>query len=184
MKGVELPQDEPVVIAPLIVKFTVERMLVDTGSSADILYLSTYDKLQLPPNHIQPIATPPTRFTGHVVYPLRIATPDLMVRTENKTTTIKAQFTVVDINDPSYNGLIGRSILTALRAIVSLLHLKLKFPTAGGIGEACGNQKKARICYEASVPPVNKPTAESGKKYCRKNQLEIRTVRKGEKEDN
>ncbi|GAA0185502.1 hypothetical protein LIER_32790 [Lithospermum erythrorhizon] len=116
-------------------------MLVDTGSSSDILYLNTFDKLQLPHSHIQPI------------------------------------------DDPSYNGLIGRPTLTAIRAIVSPLHLKLKFPTAGGIGEMCGNQKRARICYQASVPPVNKPMVESRKKHGRESQLKIRTVRKEEEED-
>ncbi|GAA0165721.1 hypothetical protein LIER_21048 [Lithospermum erythrorhizon] len=35
--GIELPHNDPIVIAPLIANFTVERMLVDTGSSADIL---------------------------------------------------------------------------------------------------------------------------------------------------
>ncbi|GAA0138800.1 hypothetical protein LIER_34982 [Lithospermum erythrorhizon] len=45
LKGIELPHDDPVVIAPLISRFIVERMLVDTGSSADILYLKTFDKL-------------------------------------------------------------------------------------------------------------------------------------------
>ncbi|GAA0187296.1 hypothetical protein LIER_34584 [Lithospermum erythrorhizon] len=33
-------------------------------------------------------------------------------------------------------------------------------------------------------PPVNKPTVKISKKRCRKDQLEIRTVRKGEEEDN
>ncbi|GAA0161566.1 hypothetical protein LIER_17850 [Lithospermum erythrorhizon] len=159
-------------------------MLFDMGSSADILNHNTFDKLKLPRSHIQPIATPPTGFTGHIVYPLGIAMLDLTVRTGNKNTTIKAQFTVVDIDDPSYNGMIGRPILTALRAIVSPLHLKMKFPIAGGIGEAYGNLKRARICYQASVPLVNKLTVESGKKRCRENQLGIRTVRRGEEEDN
>ena len=40
----ELPHDDPLVIEPMIGNFVVERMLVDTGSSADVLYASTYDK--------------------------------------------------------------------------------------------------------------------------------------------
>ncbi|GAA0149407.1 hypothetical protein LIER_08588 [Lithospermum erythrorhizon] len=114
-------------------------MSVDTGSSADISYLSTYDKLQLPLSHIQPIATPLIGFTGHVVYPLGIATLYFIVEEGKRIATIKAQFTVVDINDSSYNGLLGRPILTVLRAIVSPLHLKLKFLTSEDIGEACRN---------------------------------------------
>ncbi|GAA0147404.1 hypothetical protein LIER_07113 [Lithospermum erythrorhizon] len=156
LKGIELPHDDhQVVIAFLIANFTVEMMLVDIGSSAGIVYLITYDKLQLPHSHIQPIATPLTGFTCHVVYPSEIATLNFTVREGERTTKIKAQLTVVDINHSSYDGLIGRPILIVLRAIASHLHLKLKFPTTGGISEACGNQKRARICYHCSVPPVN-----------------------------
>ncbi|MGS7457655.1 hypothetical protein, partial [Mycobacterium tuberculosis] len=61
-----------------------------------------------------------------------MATLDLTVETGDKKATIRAQLTVVDIVNSSYNGLIGRPILNALIAVVSPLHLKLKFPTAGG----------------------------------------------------
>ncbi|GAA0146112.1 hypothetical protein LIER_06141 [Lithospermum erythrorhizon] len=47
-QGLEMPHDDALVIAPKIAHFTIERMLVDTGSSVDILYLSTFDKLHMP----------------------------------------------------------------------------------------------------------------------------------------
>ncbi|GAA0140472.1 hypothetical protein LIER_35244 [Lithospermum erythrorhizon] len=78
-------------------------MLVDTGSSADILYLSTYDKLRLPRNMLQPMTTPLTGFTGHSVYPKGIANLDLTVGLGDKKSTIKAQFTVVD-EVPNHKG--------------------------------------------------------------------------------
>ncbi|GAA0156445.1 hypothetical protein LIER_13945 [Lithospermum erythrorhizon] len=48
LQGLEMAHDDPVVIAPVITNYTVDRKLVDTNSSANILYLSTYDKLVLP----------------------------------------------------------------------------------------------------------------------------------------
>ncbi|GAA0163581.1 hypothetical protein LIER_19410 [Lithospermum erythrorhizon] len=69
LQGVELPHDDPVVIAPVIANYTVDRILVDTGISANILYLSTYDKLGLSRNMLRPMHTPLTEFTGHSVYP-------------------------------------------------------------------------------------------------------------------
>ncbi|GAA0145023.1 hypothetical protein LIER_36056 [Lithospermum erythrorhizon] len=63
--------------------------------------------------------------------------------------TVRACVTVVDIADLSYNGLIGRPLLTALRAIVSPLHLKMKFPTSG---EMTGDQTRGRECYQLSIP--------------------------------
>ncbi|GAA0152875.1 hypothetical protein LIER_11243 [Lithospermum erythrorhizon] len=54
--GIEVPHDDPLVISPVIANFLIARMLVDTGSSADILYLWVYDQLGLPRNLLnQPI---------------------------------------------------------------------------------------------------------------------------------
>ncbi|GAA0170163.1 hypothetical protein LIER_40904 [Lithospermum erythrorhizon] len=151
-------------------------MLVDIRSSAYILYLSTYDKLGLPRNILQPMHTPLTGFTGHSVYPKGMTTLDFAVGSGNKKSIIRAQFTVVDIPDSPYNGLIGRPILNALRAVISPVHLKMKFPTTGGIGEICGNQKKARICYLTSVPPLGK-NPERSKKSGRENYPEVMSTR-------
>ncbi|GAA0184157.1 hypothetical protein LIER_31446 [Lithospermum erythrorhizon] len=59
-------------------------MLVDTGSSTDILYLSTYDKLGLPRNMLQPMHTPLTGFIRHSVYPKGMAILDFTVGSGNK----------------------------------------------------------------------------------------------------
>ncbi|GAA0181604.1 hypothetical protein LIER_30258 [Lithospermum erythrorhizon] len=67
LQGLELPLDDPVVITLVIVNYIVERMLVDTGSSIDILYLSTYDKLGFPYNVLQPMHMPLTGFTRNSV---------------------------------------------------------------------------------------------------------------------
>ncbi|GAA0159260.1 hypothetical protein LIER_16081 [Lithospermum erythrorhizon] len=128
-------------------------MLVDAGSSADILYLGAYDRLGLPRNLLKPACTLLTGFTS--IYPVGIADFDFTVGEAPRTVTIRASFTLVDISYPSYNGLIGSLILTALRAIVSPLHLKMKFPTTRGLGKASGDQKRARVCYQMSVPRDN-----------------------------
>ncbi|GAA0142608.1 hypothetical protein LIER_03466 [Lithospermum erythrorhizon] len=49
-------------------------MFVNTGSSANIIYLSAFDKLHLRRTIIEPMRTPLTKFTGHSVYPLAVAT--------------------------------------------------------------------------------------------------------------
>ncbi|GAA0139428.1 hypothetical protein LIER_35089 [Lithospermum erythrorhizon] len=117
--GLEMPQDDPLVIAPKIAHYIVERMLVDTSSSADIIYLNAFDKLNLPRNIIERVRTPLTAFTGHFVYPLGVARLWVTMRKGLTNTTFQAQFTVVDIHDSSYNGLIRKPKLTEMKAIVS-----------------------------------------------------------------
>ncbi|GAA0151748.1 hypothetical protein LIER_10402 [Lithospermum erythrorhizon] len=44
-EGIECPHEDPLVITPVIANFEVGQMLVDTGSSIDILFLDAYLKL-------------------------------------------------------------------------------------------------------------------------------------------
>ncbi|GAA0162448.1 hypothetical protein LIER_18538 [Lithospermum erythrorhizon] len=175
LQGIETPHDDPIMIVPIIANFIVERMLVDTGTSSDIV-----DKLQLPRSLLQPLHTPLTGFTGHSVFATGVVTLDFTVGCASKSSTIRAQFTVVDIKGPSYNGLIGRPILTALRAH----SLKDEIPNPGGIGEVCGDQKRARICCQTSVPLVNRGKKEQGYKRGRENHMEVNVMRGEEEEDN
>ncbi|GAA0145393.1 hypothetical protein LIER_05598 [Lithospermum erythrorhizon] len=131
-------------------------MLVDTRSSADILYLQAYDQLGLPRKHLKPVSMPLTGFTGHSVYAAGIAELDLTTGEAPRTTTVRASFTLVDIPDPSYNGLIRRPLINALRAMVSPLYLKMKFPTSRGIGKISGTRKRQGCitnCQYHEVPP-------------------------------
>ncbi|GAA0142584.1 hypothetical protein LIER_03447 [Lithospermum erythrorhizon] len=181
LAGLELPHDDPLVISPIIANVVVARMLVDTGSSTDILYLQAYDRLELPLKHLKPVSTLLTGSTRHSVYPTGIAELDLTVGEAPRTTTVKASFTVVDIPDPSYNGLIGRPLLNALMAVVSPLHLKMKFPTSGGVREISGDQKMEMVCYQLSIQrgvSINTPPRQKRKSEAHTPVLKIQEAAK------
>ncbi|KAL5569173.1 hypothetical protein UlMin_025748 [Ulmus minor] len=59
------------------------------------------------------------------------------------------EFVVVDCLS-SYNAIIGRPTLNAIRAVTSTYHLLVKFPTIGGIGILKGDQQASRDIYEAA----------------------------------
>ncbi|KAL5565579.1 hypothetical protein UlMin_028743 [Ulmus minor] len=63
-------------------------------------------------------------------------------------------FVVVDCPS-SYNAIIGRPTLNAIRAVTSTYHLLVKFPTVGGIGVLKGDQQESRDIYEAANRPSN-----------------------------
>ena len=59
-------------------------------------------------------------------------------------------FLVVDCSS-SYNAIIRRPTLNSWKAVTSIYHLSVKFPTEYGIGEVQGDQLAARECYLAML---------------------------------
>ncbi|XP_074342287.1 uncharacterized protein LOC141679782 [Apium graveolens] len=60
----------------------------------------------------------------------------------------------------SFNAILGRTTITALRAITSISHLKMKFPTDFGIGKMTGDQAIERQCYLTTLSPRKKADEE------------------------
>uniref|UniRef100_A0A2N9F359 Uncharacterized protein n=1 Tax=Fagus sylvatica TaxID=28930 RepID=A0A2N9F359_FAGSY len=151
-RGTHQPHDDTLVITINIAGFTTRRVMVDNGSSADILYLPAYQQMRLDKDKLRPMDAPLVGFTGDKVCPVGIVTLPITVGTHPKTVSKTVDFLVV--NCPSaYNAIIGRPTLNRLRAVTSTYHLLLKFPTEHGIGEVRGDQIAARECYLASLGP-------------------------------
>jgi hypothetical protein len=89
-------------------------------------------------------------FTGDKVCPVGIITLPITVDTYPKTISKTVDFLVVNCLS-AYNAIIGRPTLNKLRAVTSIYHLLLKFPTEHGIGEIRGDQIAARECYLTSL---------------------------------
>ena len=60
------------------------------------------------------------------------------------------KFLIVDAPS-AYNMLLGRPSLNAIKAIPSVYHMMIKFPTTGGVGMVRGDHRVARECYSASM---------------------------------
>ena len=69
---------------------------------------------------------------------------------------VMANFLV--INQPStFNTVLGRPSLRALKAITSMYHLLMKFPAPSGVGQVYRNQNEARECYNQAVRNASRP---------------------------
>ena len=73
-KGVKQPHDDSLVILLMIEGFNTMRVLVDNGSSTDIIYLSTFKQLKVDPKRLCPFESPIVSFSGDKVYPWGIVT--------------------------------------------------------------------------------------------------------------
>uniref|UniRef100_A0A2N9G3C1 RNA-directed DNA polymerase n=1 Tax=Fagus sylvatica TaxID=28930 RepID=A0A2N9G3C1_FAGSY len=150
------PHDDALVVTLEIAGYSTRRVLIDNGSSADIIYLTAFQQMRIDKAQLRPIETPLVGFAGTSVYPLGIITLQLVAGTYPKQVTKKVDFLVVDCPS-AYNVIIGRPTLNRLRAVTSTYHLLVRFPTENGIGEMRGDQAMARECYltSTSTEPVH-----------------------------
>ena len=56
--------DDPIVITMIIVNYTTRRVLVDNGSSADILYYPAFQSMRLGRDQLRPMNSPLIGFGG------------------------------------------------------------------------------------------------------------------------
>ncbi|GAV79572.1 hypothetical protein CFOL_v3_23037, partial [Cephalotus follicularis] len=114
-EGVRLPHDDPVVVTLLVELFTMKRILIDNGSSTDILYKHAFDQLRIPADQLNPVKTPLIGFAGETIHPLGSINLSVVAGTAPRQTQVEMTFLVVDTPSP-YNAIIGRPGLNLLEA--------------------------------------------------------------------
>ncbi|XP_068486702.1 uncharacterized protein [Phaseolus vulgaris] len=147
-----VPHDnDAVVISVVTVGRKVHRVLVDQGSSADVMFWTTFNKLQLSPDMLRPYTGCLYGFTGDQVE----VRGHLELRTTftNGTASRTDNIRYLFVNVPSaYNILLGRHTLNRLGAVSSKKNMKMKLPDLGGkVITIKSNQKEAKRCYENNL---------------------------------
>ena len=146
-RGVKQPHNDPLVIMLNIEGFNTKRILVDNGSSADIIYLPAFQQLKLDPKRLRPFESPLVSFSGDRVYPKGIVTLTVTMGAQPKQLTCQLDFLVVDCPS-SYNVIIGKPTLNRWKAATSTYYLKVKFPMDNEVSEVRGDQILTRECYQ------------------------------------
>ena len=133
-----------------IESFNTRRVLVDDGSSADIMSMTAYQQLRLDPKRLRPFKSPLVSFNRDRIYPKGIISLLVTAGTHLAQVTKQVDFLIVDCPS-SYNVILGWLMLNRLKAATSTYYLKVKFPTPHGIGEIRGDQLLAWECYQAML---------------------------------
>lgn len=145
-EGVLLPHTDALVVTLAIANHKIHRILVDTGSSADIFFKSAFDLMKINRGKLVPVRYPLVGFTGEQVMSLGLIELQVTAGTPPRQKTIMVKFLIVDVAS-AYNAILGRAAQTELKAVMSIPHLCMKFPTDEGVGVVRGEQKIARTCY-------------------------------------
>ncbi|XP_057965270.1 uncharacterized protein LOC131155840 [Malania oleifera] len=149
-EGVQQPHDDALVLSLLVANYKVRCVLIDNGSSENIMFWSVLERMKIGNERLKPITTPLVGFGGDVVHPIGTITLPVTMGTTPQLVTSLTEFLVVD--RPSvYNIILGHPFLNAVRAVTSTYHLMIKFPTPHRTGEVSGDQAAARNCYVVAL---------------------------------
>jgi hypothetical protein len=143
---VQMPHNDPLVITLRFGDYDIQRVLVDQGSFAEIMYKGLYEKLGLKEADLANFTTPVFGFTGESTVPMGKTTLPVLAGP----ISLQTEFIVVRGTSP-YNAIVGRDWLHRMKAVPSTLHQKLRFPTEEGVMEVNGDQVTAKQCVLAAV---------------------------------
>ncbi|KAL0405925.1 UNVERIFIED_CONTAM: hypothetical protein Slati_3906400 [Sesamum latifolium] len=148
--GPQTIHNDALVITAILANYEVGRIFIDSGSSADILFGEAYDQMQLGDVFLEKVNTSLYGFAGEVVHPRGMVSLSLTMGRGTARKTCLLKFLVVDVPS-AYNVILGRPTLNTFQAVISTYHMKIKFPTAGGVGEVQGDPLQSRRCYVDAV---------------------------------
>ncbi|XP_058103358.1 uncharacterized protein LOC131246909 [Magnolia sinica] len=158
-RGIYHPHDDALVITLIIANRRVFHILVDTESSADMLFTQAFDRMTVERSTLRPVRTPLVRFSGGQILPEEIISLSLTAGNHPHQATTMVDFLIVD-QSSVYNAILGRPSLSVLQAVVSTYHLSMKFSTELGVVVVKRDQQDARRCYMTAVkrPTEKAPT--------------------------
>ena len=150
MEGCQHPHDDPLVIRAFMANKTIHMVLIDNGSSTDIIFTSAFNKMGIGREKLELVNAHLLGFSVEKVLPLGLVQLVLTLGDPPCQATMTIKFLIM-VAPSAYNMLLGKPSLNAIRVVPSAYHMVVKFPTENGVGMVRGDQQVARECYVASM---------------------------------
>ena len=122
------------------------KVLIDNGSSLNVMPKSTLEKLPFNASYVRPSSMVVCAFDGT----RREVSGEIDLPVQIGPHTCQVTFQVMDIN-PAYNFLLGRPWIHSVRVVPSMLHQKLKFVVGGHLVIVSGEEDVLVSC-PSSMP--------------------------------
>ncbi|XP_061352386.1 uncharacterized protein LOC133297289 [Gastrolobium bilobum] len=147
----DLEHDDPLVISGLLANYQVDRMLVDPGSSVDIIFWDAFRRMDLDCDQLELWGADLLAFTGDKIKPLGYVPLRLTLGKAPTHKTVTLSFAVVDLGS-AYNIILGRPFMKKFKIFLSIEQLAMKFMAKDdNVATVRADQVVAQSCYNMSL---------------------------------
>ncbi|XP_028127009.1 uncharacterized protein LOC114323581 [Camellia sinensis] len=120
--------------------FDVKHILIDQGSSVEIIYYDAFKQLKLRDTDLVPATSPLVGFNSQPEWPMR----KIILSVKAESIVKQVEFWVLKVPS-TYNLTLGRGLFHAMQAVASTYHQVMRFSSATGeVEETWGDQVMAK----------------------------------------
>ncbi|XP_059629541.1 uncharacterized protein LOC132272400 [Cornus florida] len=150
---IQIAYEDPLVVSLTVAECLVQRVLINPGSSANVMPRVTFDRLKIKPEKLKPTGNPLLGFDGKRVEPSGMV--ELTVQAAER--VLIESFVVVEIH-PSYNLLMGRGWIHRVQGVPSTLHQVMRClgPDGTKVIDIHRDQVAAKECYSMTLKSAGK----------------------------
>ncbi|KAK8947062.1 hypothetical protein KSP39_PZI007200 [Platanthera zijinensis] len=146
----EDPFCDALVIRTAIEGFTVSRILVDNGSSVNVIFKKAFNEMRVEARRVLAADGPLFGFSGE----RKEVEGGVGLQVTLGGLSRNCRFVIVDAPS-SYNAIFGRPLISAFRCVPSSFHQCLKLNSGGTQIRVRGDPKAARECYVTAVNAIS-----------------------------
>jgi hypothetical protein len=145
------PHIDAMVINCSVAGWDLHKVLVDSGSQADIIFLHAFDRMGISHSLLKPSDNPLYGFGGKGAFPVGKIELSLSFGVAPNARSEQVTVDIVDMVYP-YNAIMGRGSINKFEAVIHGLYLCMKILGPQGVITIYGNQQTARNIERDFVP--------------------------------
>ncbi|XP_028090068.1 uncharacterized protein LOC114290389 [Camellia sinensis] len=127
LKRIQTPHNDALVVTLRVRDFDVKRILIDQGSSVEIMYYDAFKQLKLRDTDLAPATSPLVGFNSQPEWPMG----KMILPVKAGSVVKQVEFWVLKMPS-TYNLILGREWLHIMQAVVSTYHQVMRSPSATG----------------------------------------------------